>query len=1154
MGVSRGASATPFADTFDTDPTGGIPVTSFSSTLGSVSFTFTFTGQGNGGDMAWENQFGDGDSASINLASSSLDTGAIERVTIVRTDSNDFTFNSIFINNTAGQTITVGGYNNNVLVGSTQSVANGSAATLDFGGIAVDEVRLSGSDFFNTNMDTFTGDTTVSNSPPTNVSLSSTSIAQSSTGSGATVGTLSTTDADGGDTHTYALVANGASGSGSCGASGDADNASFQTSTNQLQTAGSLSAGTYNVCVQSDDGTDTFQKTFTVTVVDDVPAVFENGTPTVGGVTFSGATVSADLDEEGTVYYVVVSDGAGAPSSVQVKFGQDSGGGAALASGNFSTSGTIGSDSLSGLSPGTAYDLYVVAEDDEATPNLQAAATLVNFTTQALDSDGNVTASSGVTEPVPIPTTASTSGVAVNIFDFTISDGGGSDGQALSVSQIKVHTGGTVDPTKLTYRLNGPDASNVTGSYSSGVVTFSGLSISVADGGSETYTVNGYYNDNTGLAENQTLILSTDGDTDFTVGSGGTRMGAASAVTNGSGSTVAVTATKLVFTTEPAGSVSGNALTTQPVVMAKDAAGNTDVDFTGNVTLTEASSGTLSGTTTLAASGGVATFTNVAYTATADQESFTLTAFASGLGNATSSIVTSDVVATRLIFATQPAPTSVQSGQFTSFTTAPVVNAVDANSTVDTGYSTDFVLSVTDPNDGVLDGTVNSLSGTGDADASATTVTLTPSSGSATFSGLAIQYTNGGATDTIALRGSSGGLASVNSSAITSSSLPTVTDGNISISGATGTGGAFRIGDTVTATWDNTASGDNNSGITGVTVDLGQFGGGAALAASNSSGIWTATYTITAGTIDAINRNVSVSATSGGGTATTADTSNATVDNQAPAVTDASISISGASGAGNALKAGDTLTVSWDNTAAGDNNPDIDAATVDFSAFGGGSTVAAVNASGIWTATLAVTTSAPNGSGLNVSLTPTDDAGNSTTTSDSSDAVVDTVPPGVQFVGLPADGTYGAGEHLDFQVNYDETVTVNGGGAPLAAKLAVAGMPRLHLTVGSDTRYANYRSGSGSDTLVFRYTVQSGDLDRDGIDLANGLDLNGGSITDPAGNPADTDLAPVGNTSGILIAALALPIPAQGPLLTLLLLATILGTAWRSLRDRGARA
>ncbi|SDA89173.1 The GLUG motif-containing protein, partial [Algoriphagus alkaliphilus] len=117
---------------------------------------------------------------------------------------------------------------------------------------------------------------------------------------------------------------------------------------------------------------------------------------------------------------------------------------------------------------------------------------------------------------------------------------------------------------------------------------------------------------------------------------------------------------------------------------------------------------------------------------------------------------------------------------------------------------------------------------------------------------------------------------------------PTVTDANIIISGATGTGGVFKIGNTITATWNNTLAGDNNTEIiSSVTMDFSQFGGGSAVVATNNSGIWTATYTLTAGEINAANRNVSVTATnSSSKTTTTADTSNATVDNVAPIVSE----------------------------------------------------------------------------------------------------------------------------------------------------------------------------------------------------------------------------------------------------------------------------
>ena len=251
---------------------------------------------------------------------------------------------------------------------------------------------------------------------------------------------------------------------------------------------------------------------------------------------------------------------------------------------------------------------------------------------------------------------------------------------------------------------------------------------------------------------------------------------------------------------------------------------------------------------------------------------------------------------------------------------------------------------------------------------------------------------------------------------------PAVTDPRINISGATGIGGAYRIGDTVTATWNNTAGGDNNAGISGVTVDFSEFGGGAAVAATNSSNTWTATYTITAGALDAINRNVSITATNAGGPSTTADSTNATVDSIAPAVSDGAIAISGGTGTGGAYRIGDTVTATWNNTAGGDNNFDtISAVTVNFSQFGGGAAVPATNSSGTWTATYAVVAGAITASNLNVAVSATDNAGNTTATADTSNAAVDNIAPSVTSTA-PAGGALSTDASVNFVVNFSESV------------------------------------------------------------------------------------------------------------------------------------
>src|SRR5690606_24675423 len=135
----------------------------------------------------------------------------------------------------------------------------------------------------------------------------------------------------------------------------------------------------------------------------------------------------------------------------------------------------------------------------------------------------------------------------------------------------------------------GPDASNVTGIYNNitDKIRFTDLELSIPDGESETYTINAYFNDNSDLTDGKTYILSIDGDSDFTVDGSGTQMGTTTPVTNDTGSKIEINATKLAFTTQPDGSVSGSALTTQPVVSAVDDFGNIDADFTETITLTE---------------------------------------------------------------------------------------------------------------------------------------------------------------------------------------------------------------------------------------------------------------------------------------------------------------------------------------------------------------------------------------------------------------------------------------------------------------------------------------------------------------------------------------------------------------------------------------
>lgn len=117
---------------------------------------------------------------------------------------------------------------------------------------------------------------------------------------------------------------------------------------------------------------------------------------------------------------------------------------------------------------------------------------------------------------------------------------------------------------------------------------------------------------------------------------------------------------------------------------------------------------------------------------------------------------------------------------------------------------------------------------------------------------------------------------------------------------------------------------------------------------------------------------------------------------------------------------------------------------------------------------------------------------------------VDGVRPTVSSTAVSANATYRLTQNIDFTLTYSEAVTITG-------------TPRIVLTVGSATRYANYSSGSGSTSIVFRYTVGAGDTDTDGIAATASIDLNSGTIVDAAGN-AQTNLAFVpGTLTGKLV-------------------------------------
>ncbi len=152
---------------------------------------------------------------------------------------------------------------------------------------------------------------------------------------------------------------------------------------------------------------------------------------------------------------------------------------------------------------------------------------------------------------------------------------------------------------------------------------------------------------------------------------------------------------------------------------------------------------------------------------------------------------------------------------------------------------------------------------------------------------------------------------------------------------------------------------------------------------------------------------------------------NAIVTNiSGPAITDSNITVEGATGTNGIFVAGDTVTVTWNNTAAGDNNLDIASVTVDFSQFGGDSAVVATEVNGVWTATYTIPSdSTLDTSNAKISITAVNSFGESTTHQDTAAFVIDCVAPTVTTgnITVLVNGTvYAAG----MTILDNDTVTV----------------------------------------------------------------------------------------------------------------------------------
>ncbi len=304
-------------------------------------------------------------------------------------------------------------------------------------------------------------DVSFTNTAPTALLLSGNTVNHSG-GINAVVGTLSSTDPDPGSTFTYSLVTG----------VGSDDNASFNLVGNSLRAinAASLPAGNRSVRIRTtDDAGATFERAFTITVVDDVaPSVVSiapaNGQPSTAtnvdfAVTFSEAVSGVSTDD-----FTLVGTGSASGAIVSV-----SGSGASYV---LTVSGITGTGTLKLNLNGSTN---VVDGGGNATPAYSAGGThtVAVPTAPGAPTINGVTASNAQAQ-VSFSAPASDGGSAISSYTLTASPGGSTVSGSASPLVMPGLTNGT------TYTFT------VTATNSAGTGALSGSSLPVTPRASQS--------------------------------------------------------------------------------------------------------------------------------------------------------------------------------------------------------------------------------------------------------------------------------------------------------------------------------------------------------------------------------------------------------------------------------------------------------------------------------------------------------------------------------------------------------------------------------------------------------------------------------------------------------------------------------------------
>ena len=137
-----------------------------------------------------------------------------------------------------------------------------------------------------------------------------------------------------------------------------------------------------------------------------------------------------------------------------------------------------------------------------------------------------------------------------------------------------------------------------------------------------------------------------------------------------------------------------------------------------------------------------------------------------------------------------------------------------------------------------------------------------------------------------------------------------------------------------------------------------------------------------------------------------------------------------------------------------------------------------------------------------VNTLPAIGSGNSL--SDRKNIIIDSISPTITNVtSTKANGSYTVNEIIDINIVFSEIVNVTG-------------TPQITLETGTTDAIVDYTSGTGTNTLIFNYTISatenSNNLEYQSI---NSLNLNGGTISDNATNNANITLPTIGGGNSL---------------------------------------